>query len=73
MEKQEQEYKVSPLDSGWSWVVLIVVTLTLFSTAGFSASLGIYYVHFLDIFNEGKVLTAMTTSVNYAVLCGVGT
>ena len=66
------EYKVTPVDTGWSWVVLFIVFLTQFSAAGFASSLGIYYVLFLDIFREGEVLTAMTTSINYAVLCGVG-
>lgn len=43
-----------------------------FIALGFAYSTGVYYVVFLDVFGKGKAITALISSLNFGVLCGIG-
>ncbi len=62
----------TPLDSGWSWVVLGSAFLANFFTVGFSYAIGVYYLEFLHVFDESKGLTAWIAGLHYGTLCGAG-
>ncbi len=57
------------MDSGWSWVVCFVAFVSHLLTVGFSYAIGVYYVEFLEVFNESKGTTAWISALNYGVLC----
>ncbi len=41
-------------------------------TSGFSYVIGVYYVEFLEVFNETRATTAWISSLNYGTLCIIG-
>ncbi len=41
-------------------------------TTGFSFAIGVYYVEFLDVFNESRATTAWISSLNFGVMCFIG-
>ena len=59
-------------DSGHSWLVCAVSFVTSFMTIGFSFAIGIYFVAFLDIFNQTSATTSWVSSLNYGILCNSG-
>ncbi len=63
---------LTPLDSGWSWVILCSGFATHFLVGGFAYATGVYYREFLEVFNESKGMTAWITGPHYGTLCGVG-
>ena len=60
------------MDEGYSWIVLAASFVTNMLTIGFTYSIGVYYVEFLSVFNESKGYTALISSLNFGMLCGVG-
>ena len=60
------------VDSGWAWIICAVSFSVHMLIAGFSYSIGVYYVEFLDVFNETKGTTAMISALNMSFLCGMG-
>ena len=59
-------------DSGWSWVVCGITFVIKMLTNGFSYAIGVYYVEFLNVFNESKGTTAWISGLNLGVFLGVG-
>ena len=43
-----------------------------FVTNGWSVGMGLYYVTFLEVFQQSHAVTAWVGSLNYAVLCVTG-
>ena len=60
------------VDSGRSWLVCFVSFSVHTLVAGFSYSVGVYYVEFLSVFNESKGVTAMISALNMGFLCCTG-
>ncbi len=63
---------LTPMDSGWSWIVLGSAFVAHFFTVGFSYAIGVYYSEFLHVFGESKGTTAWIAGLHYGILCGVG-
>ena len=54
-------------------ILLTVVTfIAHFLTCGVSYSIGVYYVTFLDVFNESNGVTSWIASLNTGTLCASG-
>lgn len=60
------------VDTGWAWLVAAAACFCLFFTCGFAYSTGVYYVTFLETFQQSKGVTAWISSLNFGVLCAVG-
>ena len=60
------------VDRGWAWVVAGAATLSLFLILGLATTFSVYFVVFLEAFQEGKGFTAWIGSINYGMLCAVG-
>ena len=60
------------LDGPFSWLVCISSLLVNFLVGSVCLATGIYYVMFLEAFNEGRGFTALTTSINVGTLNIVG-
>ena len=60
------------LDGPFSWLVCISSSLCTFLVATVCLAAGMYYVMFLDAFNEGKGFTALTTSINFGTVSLAG-
>lgn len=61
------------VDTGWAFLVAIAAGLCHFLTLGFAMAFSSFYVIFLEVFNESKGLTAWIGSINYGMMCAVGT
>ena len=59
-------------DTGWAWVIAGACCVGNFLTLGFSYSSGIYYVIFLDAFDEAPSTVSWISSVNLGTLCIIG-
>ena len=59
-------------DQGWSWLVLVAAFFCNVTFDGIIFSFGIFYVEFLQYFNEGRGLTSWTGSMISAVYGLVG-
>lgn len=53
----------SPPDGGWGWVVVFGSFMIHIITDGMTYSFGLFYIEFLDYFNEGKGYTAWIVSI----------
>ena len=54
-------------------ILLTVVTfIAHFLTCGVSFSIGVYYITFLDAFNESNSVTSWIASLNTGTLCATG-
>ena len=59
-------------DSRHSWIVCIACSVTYSLTVGFIYSIGVYYVTFLEVFEQSAGVTAWISSLNMGMLCLVG-
>ena len=60
-----------PID--WYSVVLVCSAFTLNAlSCGLSYTFGLYYITFLEVFQEGSTITSWIGSINFAVECGTG-
>ena len=64
--------RMHSVDSGWSWVICAVAFVSHTLTGGFSFATGVYYVEFLNVFNESKGKTALISSINLSAQLGIG-
>ena len=60
------------LDGPFSWLVCVSSFLCNVVLAGVCFTPGIYYVMFLEAFNEGKGFTGLTTSVYFGSQAAAG-
>ncbi|XP_077990483.1 monocarboxylate transporter 13-like [Glandiceps talaboti] len=65
-----QEIEPKPPDGGWGWFVVLGTFITLSLSTGSVFSFGVFYVAFLDAFNESKADTVWVGSIA-AFLCTV--
>ena len=68
----EVDGRMGEVDGRYSWVVCAVAFSAHLLTSGFSFSIGVYYVEFLNVFNQSKGTTAWVASLNFGILCLVG-
>ena len=69
----KKKFKMRTVDSKWSWLVCGAAFFSRVLTTGFAYGISVYYVEFLSVFNESKGTTAWISSLNYGVLCAIGT
>ena len=50
-------------DSGWAWIVLASSFLLTILFGGVLMSFGVFYLEFLDDFNQGKTMTSWLGSI----------
>lgn len=68
--KQQSADLPRPPDGGWGWVVVFASFMIHIVTDGVTYSFGVFYVQFLEYFNEGKGATAWIASILVGVtLC----
>lgn len=69
-DEDELNGMVKPPDGGWGWMVVFASFAIHIVTDRMTYSFGIFYVEFLDYFNEGKGYTAWIASILVGVtLC----
>ncbi len=61
-----------PVDRGWAWVVLFSSFCVGFVSEGFLFSVPLYFVEFLEVFQENAGPTAWIASLNFGIFCAVG-
>lgn len=61
-----------PPDGGWGWMVVFGSFMIHIITDGMTYSFGMFYVEFLDYFNEGKGYTAWIVSILVGVTLASG-
>ena len=59
-------------DSGYSWLVCTAAFTSTFLTVGFSHAIGIYFVAFLEVFEETAGVTSWISSLNFGITCMAG-
>ena len=59
-------------DQGWSWVILTSAFFGNMIFDGIIFTFGVFYIEFLDYFNEGRALTSWIGSVISAVYALIG-
>ncbi len=59
-------------DSGWAWVVCGAMFCVVLLVFGFSYTVSVYYVAFLDVFGETRGTTAWISALNMGALCCSG-
>ncbi len=59
-------------DSGYSWLVCAAAFTSTFLTVGFSHAIGIYFVAFLEVFEETAGVTSWISSLNFGITCMTG-
>ena len=62
----------SHYDSAYSWLVCAAIFFCNMVTLGFSYSIGVYYVVFLDVFGHSSGVTAWVSSLNYGTAMFIG-
>ncbi len=61
-----------PVDTGWAWVVLLSSFWISFIGEGFLFSVPVYFVEFLEVFDESDGTTAWIASLNNGFYSAVG-
>ena len=61
------------IDGGWAWLVLGSAFLVHIMTFGMAWSTGVYYVIFLDVFDQQKSVTAWACALPTAMMYAIGT
>lgn len=51
------------MDSGWAWIVLSATFVSFFTGCGLGYNIGIYFVCFLNAFQESRAYTAWINAV----------
>ena len=59
-------------DTGWAWIIAAACYIGNFLTLGFSYSTGIYYVIFMETFDETPSRVSWISSINLGTLCTIG-
>ncbi len=59
-------------DSAYSWAVCAAIFICNALTLGFSYSIGVYYVVFLDVFGHSSGITAWMSSLNFGSAMFIG-
>ncbi len=61
-----------PPDGGYGWVVLTASFMLQAISGGIAFSVGVFFVEFLEAFDEGKGVTAWIGAINTGLLFGAG-
>lgn len=64
--------KGSNIDGGWAWIVLISAFMIHLISYGFAWSTGVYYVVFLEAFQQPKSVTAWAGALPTAMCYAIG-
>ena len=59
-------------DGLFSWIIAVAMCMCMFIEGGICQSAGLFFLVFLEAFNEDRGYTALITSINYGVLCLIG-
>lgn len=61
-----------PPDGGWGWVVVFASFMIHMLSDGVLYTYGVFYIEFLEYFEEGKGKTGWVRSICVGVLLGAG-
>ena len=62
----------SPVDGSWAWVVTVATFVVNGLLYGFAFITGMYFVVFLEVFQQSMATTAWIGSIYLGVLCVTG-
>uniref|UniRef100_S4RPQ8 Major facilitator superfamily (MFS) profile domain-containing protein n=1 Tax=Petromyzon marinus TaxID=7757 RepID=S4RPQ8_PETMA len=62
----------NPPDGGWGWVVVASCFISTSLTHGVQKSFGVFFVEFIDYFDESRSRTAWINSIMYGVSLFIG-
>ena len=60
------------IDGKWAWLVLVSAFLVHIMTFGMAWSTGVYYVIFVDVFDQQKSVTAWACALPTAMMYAIG-